>query len=204
MSLKPEFDAAMASVVGVVLSDYGFRKTNHVYVRREASNFLVIEPQTSVKSAATQILFTFNLKVISAKLASAVDGCDPPSATCPFPHWRQRLGGLLPQPGDRWWSFTGEMPHDVMTALTSFGLPAISVTATDDQLRDLWLTGRAPGLSELQRRIYLSTLLAMIGPKSKLPEYIALLDAVESSDPTRSRVDRHLQLIKSLSVDGGW
>lgn len=199
MSVHLSFAAMLDSVVATVLEGGGFRRQGECFVSDEGPNLLVIEPQKSVKSTADKILFTFNLKVISARLAGLVDGCQPVRATCPVPHWRRRLGGLLPKLSDYWWSFTSGVADDAIATLVDLGIPAIKSVGTDESLRDFWLTGQAPGLSELQRVVYLSTLLAVLGPRDQLASYTELLDTIAPTDPTRERVERHLRLLSSLT-----
>jgi hypothetical protein len=198
MSAQAMFDALLNSVLKPDLQGRGFRAQDGIFVAQIGSNLLMIEPQKSTKSTVDRILFTFNLKVISGRLATLVDECEPVRTSCPFTHWRQRLGGLLPSPGDHWWGVSEAVPGDAAAALMGLGVPAVLSVGSDESLRDLWLTGRAPGLSELQRLIYLSTLLAIIGPVDELSDCIQRLEAVERNAPTRDRVDRHLRLLTVL------
>ena len=202
MSVQTAFEEMLGSTIAPALAEARFREQQGCFVRRESLNLLVIEPQQSIKSTSVEILFTFNLKVISARLAPLVDGCQHVSPGCPVAHWRKRLGGLLLRPRDHWWSFDGNVPTDALDVLVNSGLPAIGAVAADESLRDLWLTGRAPGLSDLQRVIYLSTLLALLGPTQQLSDCVSTLQAVAPADPTRGRVDRHLGMLATLQSGG--
>lgn len=57
-------------------------------------------------------------------------------------------------------------------------LPYLLAHATDEALRDEWLQGSAPGLTNLQRLLYTSILVNEIGPSDRLGQVVAELRGV--------------------------
>jgi hypothetical protein len=82
---------------------------------------------------------------------------------CP---WNLRLGHLLGARGDYWWTLGRDDEPDRLVAehrshIASIIVPTLNQVASADYLIDLWQGAHAPGLTEGQRRVFLSVLLKL-------------------------------------------
>ena len=119
-------------------------------------------------------------------------------------HWTKRLGEMARTGDDYWWVLRAK-PNDqeglkkFTQALVHHAVPYVQAMASDEALRDLWLTGNGPGLTSVQRLIYLSILLREIGPTPALPAVIDQLNEQSSGKPVRARVQAHLKRFTTLA-----
>jgi hypothetical protein len=138
--------------------------------REATESWQLIGFQKSVTSASDVTKFTVNLNIWSKRIFKFLGGEGKPDGD--DHHWHRRLGFLTPQNSDLWWTVSAdssEAMDEAIQLLERHALPELAQLATDVALRDLWLSGQSPGLTEQQRLIYLSTLLALIGPPEQLP-----------------------------------
>lgn len=165
----------------------------------------MIEVQKSAKSTSDRVILTVNVGVWSARVARfmtgrvesgplAVDDC----------HWRERIGFLLPDRDDRWWTIGGGDDAAIVTgavggAIESVAVPAVNAHLRDEALRDEWLTGKSPGLTDIQRLLYLTILLKEIGPHGALPTAVAELERKSEGKAIESVVMRHIEKLGRLS-----
>jgi hypothetical protein len=186
------------------LNARGFSRRGYSFVKRHNGNGLLVHFQVwKERSTAAEIIFTVNLGVLSKRLLWLADNRDPPKVQsigeC---HWRERLGVLLPARRDYWWSVDDTRIAGSVTeledALGSFGLPAMERVASDDDLRNLWLSGRSPGLTSFERLRYLSLLLVEIGPRSELDGVLAELRSQSKGMPWEQTAEQHIRRIDSM------
>jgi hypothetical protein len=166
--------AELVKRVGDFLQQRGFEGRGPVFFRVRAGNWALIALQKSQKTSADAIVFTVNVGVVSERLARFFSiplmPNRPPEAG--EWHWRQRLGFLLPEGLDKWWTIKSntrieEVSREVERAL-ELALPEVEKHIRDEFLRDLWLTGRSPGLTEVQRLKNLAVLLKALGPEDRV------------------------------------
>src|SRR5262249_52151371 len=137
------------------------------------SNYALINFQRSVKSNSSTVVFTLNVGVSSGRLlrfSGRQVGFKPAIEDC---HWRLRVGDLLQEAGDKWWTVDLNTPlqplADLITeVLVNKAVPEIEKHVSDGSLRDLWLSGASPGLNEFERLKNLSVLLKALGPPDRL------------------------------------
>jgi len=173
--------------IAAFLRQPGFSKRGHIFVCVSAGNWAVIEYQKSQKSSAEAVVFTANVGVVSQRLArffsSPMEPKKPPASS--EWHWRQRLGFLLPQRQDIWWTLTpntlAEVSREIEDAL-GVALPAVEGYLQDESLRDLWLSGSSPGLTEVQRLKNLAVLLKAVGPEDRLDPILDELRRVSKAN----------------------
>jgi hypothetical protein len=184
-----------------LLKGRGFARAGSYFRRRRDGNWALIHFQRSVKSSASRTLFTGTLGVWSRRVAHFV-GRDPQveKPIIDECHWTCRLGELLDEPDDRWWSFTGDSPDqsaskEVVDLVESRALPLLDRMSTDEALRDLWLSGTSPGLTDFQRLVYLSALIHEIGPRSLLRPVADELDRVTRGKSVAAAARAHLARI---------
>jgi hypothetical protein len=174
----------------------GFAGRGGTFLLEREGNLLVVGLQKSQKSSRQSISCTVNLGVASGRLlrffsVQRVPG-KPPSEC----HWTERLGLLLPGPADRWWTLeTRTDPSPVLQELEesvlSSGLPALEQVHHDEALKALWMSGRSPGLTNLQRLKYLSVLVAALGPRDDFETTMSDLKKVSPAAATL--VERRLR-----------
>jgi len=184
------------------LKELGFTRSGKSFFRPQP-NWSVIEVQKSVKSTSDRLVFTINLGIASRRLLSFFSSSAkrPGIAEC---HWTERIGHLLPEHRDVWWSIDVGDPveplgRSVAEAIVSVGIPHLDQLVTDAALRDLWLSGVSPGLTEVQRLMNLSAMLGMIGPGEQLDPVTNELLRVSEGHVTRPMVSAHLRKLSQLA-----
>jgi hypothetical protein len=187
--------------LGVSLRAAGFRRRASAFHREdESGNQQIIELQRSARSEEDQVVFTVNVGTFLKRLASFFPARhDPPSTTdC---HWSDRLGFLLPGREDRWWAVdadtdVAELADALTEAIVDYAIPVLVRYSSEEQLRDLWLSGQASNLTDVQRLMHLSVLLDAIGPREELQKVVGELSAVSAGRPTAGVVQRHLERLQ--------
>lgn len=151
--------------------DLGFSRERNTFRRSDRGNTALIQVQKSSKSERTRVSFTVNLGVFSA---AATTGDPPRRPSLEDCHWRERIGFLLPGRRDTWWEVDAttnvdRLKAELVTYLRSYALPVLISYLDDSKLRDLWLSGKSPGLTEFQRLRNLLALLWRLGPRELVP-----------------------------------
>lgn len=189
-----------------VLKKAGLARAGSTYFLNQEGNWGLIAFQRSARSTSREIVFTVNLGVASARLL-AFEGSDasqrPRIEKC---HWQERLGFLMPEPRDRWWVLKEQtdvlaLGKEILTAIETNGIPAVRRLIRDQDLRNLWLSGASPGLTDIQRLKSLSVLLKALGPDELLKETIQSLEELSQGKPTAGIARYHIdKLMKSEAV----
>lgn len=200
MPAAQSFDRFLRDFVTPHLRGRGFLKSGYSFVLRLEGNRGLIQFQKGRKSTAAEILFTVNLGVTSERLRRfegettdskpSIDGC----------HWSTRLGFLLPEREDKWWSIRTDAEAEKLGVQFREFLPvaveAIGQNISDIALRDLWLRGESPGLSDLNRLRNLSVLLKVFGPARVLEPVLSELKNLSAGRATESMVERHIRKLE--------
>jgi hypothetical protein len=155
------------SKVGTALKRHGYQKKEEVFYVFKNGNWGLVDIQKSRSTAANSISFTINVGVCSTALRSIM-GIGPTEDKPEIEdcHWRTRLGFLMPEKKDLWWSLEDGSTTDTAIAeisnlIEAFAVPAIENRISDDKLKETLLTGDAAGCTELQRYVYLTTLMKL-------------------------------------------
>jgi hypothetical protein len=126
------------------------------------------------------VRFTSNLGIFSERIGEPcwASGSRPPAE--PGCHFRERIGYLLPQRQDHWWTLNRTTDLDALGDeieghVVRLAVPEIDRYISDEGLRDLWLTGRSPGLGDGERLRFLAILLNALGPQDWLPPTLEAL-----------------------------
>lgn len=178
------------------LKPKGFAGRGGSFLLERGGNLLVVGLQKSQKTSRESISCTVNLGVASGRLLRFFSVPRVHRRVPSVCHWTERLGFLLPGSADRWWTLeagTDPSPviQDLEESLLSSGLPALEEVQPDGALKALWMSGRSPGLTDLQRLKYLSVLVAALGPQEDLATVIGDLKNVSSAAATL--VERRLR-----------
>jgi hypothetical protein len=174
------------------LKGRGFYRRGSSFYLKETDNWGLINFQKSTKSTTASILFTVNLGVASGHLRSFFSGQKPKLPAVSECHWSTRLGFL--QAGqDKWWEVVrgtalDSLELEIRQLLFERGIPEIKKHLDDTSLRDLWLAGRSPGLTEIQRLMNLVVVLKASGPPDLQDVYIEQLLKRTANRPTSGKV----------------
>jgi hypothetical protein len=134
------------------------RNGRNSFSRQSEDVIQFVEFQKSMKTTSLCLTFTINLGVYSQRLSR--ERQKPEVACC---HWSVRLGELLPTPDDRWWDAASDedarrASEEVLSLLTSYGLPALQEVSSTAKLKQLWLTNQSPGITDFSRQEFLKQL----------------------------------------------
>ncbi len=184
-----QIDQVIGDALAARLKGHGYRRKGRTFHRRSEESVCVVNVQASRWNAGMLGKLTLNLGVYFPALEVPITGgasSDPPSE--PECTLRQRLGGLLPEPGDRWWSVeVGSSPHVLSTEVAdlwqTFGAPWLDANAT--------LVGTLPLLA---RRDQLRAAVAsmVLGDRAEAERLVRayVADCPERATIARARAER--------------
>lgn len=193
----------MLNRISLVLKERGYSRKGNIFYVRQNGNWGLIDFQKSRKSSVSETIFTINLGVCSHILAEFFKpeevGRNPPIDAC---HWRQRIGMLLPNRDDKWWSITSqtsveEFIQEIQTCLLDYGVAEIEKYIANEQLVSLWLSDQSPGLTDVQRLMNLSVLLKASGAINQCETVLHQLEKITVGKPTSFMVRQHVNSLRS-------
>jgi hypothetical protein len=188
----------LLSRVASTLKYNGYKKRNSNLYVQENENWGLINFQKSTKSTSKQIIFTVNLGIASARLLRFFSAKYPEKGPNIWDcHWQRRLGQLIDSE-DMWWSIEfrtliDELGENILKNIVSLAIPEIAKYLDDNELRDLWLSGYSPSLTEFQRLMYLSVFLKELGPEELLDPTLRMLKHIAVGKPTSFTADIHIR-----------
>ncbi|MPS29666.1 MAG: DUF4304 domain-containing protein [Alcaligenaceae bacterium] len=158
---KAVYDDVMASCTQT-LRTVGYVRRGSSLRKEMDGNVAVIEFQKSSKSSADVILFTINVGIICGRLLEAERSL-PKKVGIVDAHIRQRIGMLLPDRSDKWWTIeprsdAGSLVEEISRLIERDVVPYLDRYLDDKALVALWESGQSPGLTEIQRLKYLTRL----------------------------------------------
>lgn len=198
---------ALISRVAQTLRGRGFSKKGNCFFREAEGNWGLIGFQKSRKSSADEVVFTLNIGTCSGRLLRFFfqDWLDqkPSIEIC---HWRERIGFLLPDRQDKWWTIKSSDSIDFLVAelnchMVDVVFPSINQNLSDGQLCEEWLSGRSPGLTDIQRLMNLSVLLKTAKADDYLHEVLHEMARISEGKPTSSMVKRHFQNLNLIGAE---
>ena len=169
---------------------HGFRAKGLTFHRQVADNFGIIQLQKSRNSTAGIVEFTINLGVFSGRVQRTLSECMwMPEVTGvptePVCHLRKRVGSLLPEARDVWWSIragadVAELGATIRSVLELQAFPFLEPRISDEGLRDHWLQ-RAP---RGPQGLALAVLTRDLGPRELLAPLLERLRAETPASAT--------------------
>ncbi len=191
------FDKFMKECIRPYFQEHGFAAKKNTFFVRKSNNCGLVSFKKSSTSSANETIFTIDIGISSQRLKHffsdtynlpTIDQC----------HWRQRIGFLLPRGYDLWWTITSNtdlcnLCKTIKDILSMYAIPELETYMSDDSLRDLWLTGESPGLTDIERLLNLSVILNDIGPQSILDEIIDKLRSASNGEPVESIVSIYIK-----------
>lgn len=191
--------------IGSLLKEKGFSRKGTCFYLRQDNNWGLLDFQKSRKSTADETIFTVNLGICSGRLLGFFSpdllAQKPSIEAC---HWRERVGFLLPERQDKWWVIGGAEPLNSLVdelegCLVQAVIPAIERHLSDEQLCNEWLSGKSPGLTDIQRLMNLSVLLKVAGADHALCGILKELEDKSAGKSTAFMVKQHRQNLKQVS-----
>jgi hypothetical protein len=183
-----------------VLREFGFRRDGLVYRNHLGSNSVILAVQRDSRAPSNALRFTVELGITSSRLLSffnedfeSSDRVDITDAC-----WRERIGVILGS-DDVWWDVADSseaeaVARELRRALTDVAIPLLLEIASDERLRDIWRSGRSPGLTELQRLMNLGVFLRELGPKAELaPLKTSLVELAQLDPAVAGSVESYLR-----------
>ena len=194
----------LSEQVAPLLKREGYRRSGQLFQREADESITVIGYQRSVRETGCD-RFTVNLGIASKRLLDFEDrrtSARMPTERC---HWQLRLGRLLDPPRDAWWEICDhadldKVGQEQVNLLGLRALPTLGQMASDAALREAWLQGKAAGLTELQRLMYLSVLLDQPGLRDKQRKIIEELRAFGEKKGLTPTVNDHLERLAARST----
>lgn len=157
------------------------------YVKRSNDACILVELQKELRPRDGGVtFFTVNIGISIDQLREEMrpeNEVGPISESLDIDNcnWMQRLGALVGEKPDTWWTIRDETDaqtqcNELTEKFTLIAWPKIEeMTSVDSMLRS-WADGRAPGLTEYQRLSYTARLLVGLGRHG---EAIAAIDSLE-------------------------
>ncbi len=152
----------MFTALKALLQPLGYRKAGGVFSRQSNDVIHLIELQGSRQSTAIEAKYTVNVAVFLPDLVyEDVRQFTKPSV--PASHWRKRLGSLAPENQDTWWHATTlaeaeRNAEDIRVKVRQYALPVLEQLSTSAAVVSVWSHGSSPGITEHQRKEYLTRL----------------------------------------------
>lgn len=200
------FDEMITKVISPYLKKMGFQKLRNSFYFPLEGNWGIINFQRSQTSDSNQIIFTINIGVASRRILHFLGQTEQTKKPDIWDtQWRERIGHLMPENDDKWWNLDqktspDELGSTLLNILTSYALPAIREFIHDENLRNLWLSGKSPSLTETQRLLYLAILLKQIGPVEILETTLAELQQVSVNKPSAVMAEVYINKIRNIQV----
>lgn len=204
MEPRKLFTEMLSTIVRPSLKMMGFTKTKHTFYYSNEGNWGMINFQKSSRSTSGEIIFTVNVGVASSRVLTFLSRMDANKKPNIWDaQWNVRLGHLLPENDDIWWTLNqrtsiDELGQYLLENISNYALPAIHKYIKDESLRDLWLSGKYHWLTNFQRLLYLAWLLKEIGPSELLEETIDALRKESENEPCAITAEIFIDKIRSL------
>ena len=137
------------------LRQHGFVRKGNAFIRELEQVTHVIDTQSSTSTTRDRLNLTINTGVFSKRIGS-LQQKPVHGISTPYCRWTKRIGEYLPQHDDKWWVVESEdaahiVSSEIIDHLSSFVLPELNRLTHTNDLRDLWESGRSPGLTSGQR-----------------------------------------------------
>lgn len=143
-----------------VLKPIGFKKNGSTFSFTNGDLTYFINIQSSQSSTATILKVTVNIEIYSSIIYKLQDTSLPEKWSR---HYTQRIGAMFDTHQDKWWTIENgkeatEAANEIADITNNRVLPTFDKLKTTNDLADLWRQSKYTGLTENQRKEYLSLL----------------------------------------------
>jgi len=202
----PAHFAALLASLREPLRSLGFRTAGQRWTFDSQDAIGLIEFQRSRASSQGAIRFTVNVgveyRLLSNFFGASSVGAPPKIEHC---HWRDRLGFLMPEQHDLWWTIDSEtdchrLSEVLSGALRRYAVPTImSRLSAKELLQELRLpTFR--GATALQRLMYLSVAARAAGESELAQDAASELERNAKGRPWERTVEVHLRKLSQMPL----
>lgn len=179
-----------------IMKQNKYRKKGNSFYTYGHGNVGLIHFQKSSRSDSSKTIFTVNIGTKSSSICE-FEGDNFESLEVSTFHWISRIGEFLPNRLDKWWSYKNTHESNIIISeiskiIVEIAIPEINSKIQDESLLSMWMVGRAPGLTQLQRLEYLSILLKKFNMKDELGNVIDELKRISHSTSSEAMVDYHI------------
>ena len=155
-----DFKKIIVDRMNEVLKSKGFKKSGSTFSYSNGDLTYLINIQSSQSSTATRLKVTVNIEIYSSTVYKLQDTSLPEKWSR---HFTERIGSLLDNPQDKWWIIeNGNQADDAANEIADITNNKVLTTfdnlKTTNDLATLWRQNKCPGLTEHQRKEYLSLL----------------------------------------------
>jgi Domain of unknown function (DUF4304) len=197
-----KFFQELVIFVAPALKPYGFSRNRRTFYCRSKNNWGLIDFQRSWHSSREILPFTVNLGVASDRLLKFFSPDKIKRPTIWDCHWRIRLGYLMNKK-DVWWKVDEQtsvenLGKEILPPLKNLAFQEINQHISDESLRDLWISGQSPSLTEFQRLMYLSVLLEELGPSELVEPTLMKLKQISEGKPSAVTAELHVERLRDL------
>jgi hypothetical protein len=198
------FRMMLKSIISPSLKNYGFHIQNNSFFKTIGNNVGIVDFQKSNNKEIDKLSFTVNIGVVSYNLLKFINQEEEIRKLEIWDaQWNVRLGQLMPEKKDTWWAINEstnveQLGRDLLDVIVNLALPEINKYISDGGLRDLWLSGKSPSLTDLQRLMYLSYFLKTIGPTELLGKTTQELERISFNKPTAVTAKVFLEKLEKL------
>lgn len=152
-----ELKSIVARSMKALLKPLGYKKYGSIFTKDIGELVYLIGLQSSTTSTKNESKVTLNVGIWIKRLS------DNKKANIWECQWRSRIGGLMPDDNDKWWSMTSiddatMVSEEVCNSIKNYALPILQSLCTLDKITEQWKTGSSPGLTANQRDSYLQEL----------------------------------------------
>ncbi len=121
--------------------------------------------------------FTINLAIAAKRILAyegkEVDAC-PPTYAC---HWTIRIGVLMPERNDIWWTLSSEeslvaVEAEIQMTLSELAIPTVKAHLTEKGLLELW-GSKMPGAFEIRCSEQIGPIGLALGSSMRSPQLFA-------------------------------
>jgi len=159
-----DFKKIVINKLTEVLKPTGFIKSVSTFSFSNGDLTYFINIQSSQSSTATQLKMTVNIEIYSSTVYKLQDTSMPAKFSR---HFTKRIGSFLDNPHDKWWAIendreANEAANEISDIISAKVLPTFDNLKTTNDLASLWRQNKCPGLTEYQRKEYLSLLDTVI------------------------------------------
>lgn len=148
------YKSVIINVLSENLKFRQFKRKANTFTMNNNDLVYYIKLQSSQSSTSEILKATINIEISSLILL--------PVAYDPI-HFHKRIGEYLQTPYDKWWVIDSEKSailaaDEISQLLFNKVIPELDMIKTTGDLANLWRQNKCPGLTEFQRKEYLSFL----------------------------------------------
>jgi hypothetical protein len=152
-----KYKLVLIDALNINLKPKQFKRKGNGFVKINNDLVYYITLQSSQSSTSEVLKATINIEISSSTLS--------PLTFDPI-HFRKRIGSYLDAPLDKWWSIHSDKTaisssNEIIELLINKALPELELFQSTEDLANLWKEDKCPGLTDFQRKEYLSLLSKM-------------------------------------------